>query len=59
MYNVLLTFLYKKENFKFDFGEDNVLIVNEKTIVNRYWNLPKDEKEVETYFRVISDEFVG
>ena len=55
----LLEKLNAIENFKFDFGEDNVLIVNGKTIVNRYCNLPKDDKEVDRYFRVISDEFVG
>ena len=55
----LLEKLNAIENFTFDFGQDNVLIVNGKTIVNRYWNLPKDQDEVEMYFRVISDEFVG
>ena len=55
----LLEKLNAIENFKFEFGEDNVLIVNGKTIVNRYWNLPKDQDEVEMYFRFISDEFVG
>ena len=55
----LLEKLNAIENFKFEFGQDNILIVNGKSIVNRYWNLPKDQDEVEMYFRVISDEFAG
>ena len=43
------------ENFYF--GEDNVLFISGKTIETHYWNLPKDENEVDLYFKEISDKF--
>ena len=42
---------------KFNFGEDNSLILNGKTVEHRYWNLPTDENEVDLYFMDILDEF--
>lgn len=55
----LIEKLNKAHNKKFEFGQDNILIIDGKPLENRYWNLPKDEEEVEVYFKVISDEFMS
>lgn len=49
--------LNKVHSDKFDFGEDNTLFINGMRVMDRYWNLPKDESEVDLYFKDISDEF--
>jgi hypothetical protein len=46
-------------NNRFDFGEDNTLMINGKTIDYLYWDLPKDESDVDLYFQIISDEFTA
>lgn len=51
--------LNEVHNLKFEFGVDNTLSINGKTVEHRYWNLPKDENEVDLYFKVISDEFTS
>ena len=52
----LIEKLNKELKGSFDFGEDNVLVINGKSILKRFWNIPKDEKEVDLYFKIISDE---
>ena len=54
--NFLIEKLNKELKGSFDFGEDNVLVINGKSILKRFWNIPKDEKEVNFYFKMISDE---
>lgn len=41
---------------KFEFGEDNVLFINDKLVKECYWNLPKNESEVELFFEFISNK---
>ena len=52
----LIEKLNKELKGSFDFGEDNVLVINGKSILKHFWNIPKDEKEVNFYFKMISDE---
>jgi hypothetical protein len=54
--HLLIEKLNKEHKDSFDFGEDNVLVINGKSILKRFWNIPKDEKEVDLYFKMISDE---
>ena len=51
----LIEKLNKELKGSFDFGEDNVLVINDKPVVKQYWNIPKDEGEVDLYFKVISN----
>ncbi|MDA3905745.1 MAG: hypothetical protein PF484_06695 [Bacteroidales bacterium] len=55
----LIEKLNELHNDRFDFGEDNTLMINGKTIDNLYWDLPKDESELDLYFQVISDKFTS
>jgi len=57
--NLLINKLNEIHNENFYFGEDNVLFVNGKTVESLYWNLPKDEEEVDSYFKIISDKFTS
>ena len=52
---LLIEKLNKELKGSFEFGEDNVLVINGKSILKRFWNLPKDEKEVDLYFKSISE----
>ena len=52
---LLIEKLNKELKDSFDFGEDNVLVINDKPVVKQYWNIPKDEGEVDLYFKVISN----
>jgi len=54
---LLIKKLNEGHNEKFNFGKDNSLIINGKTVEYRYWNLPTDENEVNLYFKYILDEF--
>ena len=53
----LIEKLNKELKDSFDFGEDNLLLINGKRVAKRYWNIPKDEEEVDLYFKIISEEF--
>tara|TARA_B110000090_G_scaffold93314_1_gene105476 strand:+ start:96 stop:443 length:348 start_codon:yes stop_codon:yes gene_type:complete len=53
--HLLIEKLNKEHKDSFDFGEDNVLVINDKPVVKQYWNIPKDEGEVDLYFKVISN----
>jgi hypothetical protein len=53
----LIEKLNKELKGSFDFGEDNVLVIDSKPVAKRYWNIPKDEEEVDLYFKIISEEF--
>ena len=55
----LIEKLNELHNDTFDFGEDNTLIINGKTINNLYWGLPKNESDVDLYFQVISDKLTS
>ena len=54
-------FLIEKLNETFDktfeFGEDNVLSIDNKSKKEIYWNLPKNEKEVNLFFEYIIDKY--
>ena len=52
----LIEKLNKELKGSFDFGEDNVLVINGKSILKRFWNIPKNEAEVNLYFNIISEE---
>ena len=52
----LIEKLNKLNNGEFDFGEDNTLVINGLTVYNLYWDLPKNESDVDLYFQVISDK---
>ena len=54
---LLIEKLNKELEDSFGFGEDNLLLINGKRVVKRYWSIPKDEKEVDLYFKIISEEF--
>jgi|SRR5690554_1801687 len=41
---------------KFEFGEDNVLFINKEPMKEYYWDLPKDDREVELFFEFIADK---
>ena len=49
--------LNKEYKDSFDFGEDNLLLINGKRIAKCYWSIPKNEGEVDLYFKIISEEF--
>ena len=55
----LIEKLNELHNNRFDFGEDNTLMINGKAIDNIYWDLPKDESDVDLYFQIISDELTA
>jgi hypothetical protein len=38
-------------------GEDNLLLINSKRVAKRYWSIPKNEGEVDLFFKIISKEF--
>jgi len=54
---LLLDKLNQAHKESFEFGEDNTLLINDKPVKQRYWNMPKNESEVGFYFKAISDEF--
>ena len=51
----LIEKLNKELKGTFEFGEDNVLVINGKSILKRFWNIPKDDEEVDLYFKSISE----
>jgi len=54
---LLIEKLNKELKDSFDFGEDNLLLINGKRVAKRYWSIPKNEEEVDLYFKIISKEF--
>ena len=54
---LLIEKLNKELKDSFDFGEDNLLLINGKRVAKRYWSIPKNEGEVDLYFKIISEEF--
>lgn len=42
---------------KFRFREDNVLFINNEPVKECYWNLPKNDGEVELFFDFITNKF--
>jgi len=54
--HLLIEKLNTEHKGSFEFGEDNVLIINEKPILNDFWNIPKNNKEVAIYFKCISEK---
>ncbi|MFW6249377.1 MAG: hypothetical protein ACOC4J_06375 [Bacteroidota bacterium] len=42
---------------EFDFGENNTLLINGKSINDYYWDLPKNEDEVDLFFNHISSKY--
>ena len=54
---LLIEKLNKELKDSFDFGEDNLLLINGKRIAKCYWSIPKNEGEVDLYFKIISEEF--
>jgi len=42
----------------FEFGEDNILLINDLPVKQLYWNLPKNESDVNLYFNAISMEVI-
>jgi len=54
---LLIEKLNKELKDSFDFGEDNLLLINGKRVTKRYWSIPKNEGEVDLYFKIISEEF--
>tara|TARA_R110002072_G_scaffold302926_2_gene489850 strand:- start:284 stop:628 length:345 start_codon:yes stop_codon:yes gene_type:complete len=54
----LLEKLNNAHSVNFDFGEDNILIINNNIIKHSYWGLPKNDDDVDLYFKVISEEFI-
>ena len=54
---LLIEKLNKELKDSFDFGEDNLLLINGKRVAKRYWSIPKNELEVDLYFKIISEEF--
>ena len=54
---LLIEKLNKELKDSFDFGEDNLLLINGKRVIKRYWSIPKNEVEVDLYFKIISKEF--
>ena len=53
--HLLIEKLNTEHKGSFKFGEDNVLVINEKPILKDFWNIPKNNKEVAVYFKRISD----
>ena len=53
--HLLIEKLNTEHKGSFKFGEDNVLVINDKPVAKQYWNIPKDEGEVDLYFKVISN----
>ena len=54
---LLIEKLNKESKDSFNFGEDNLLLINGKRVAKRYWSLPKNEDEVDLYYKIISEEF--
>jgi len=54
--HLLIEKLNTEHKGSFEFGEDNVLVINEKPILNDFWNIPKNNKEVAIYFKCISEK---
>ena len=54
--HLLIEKLNTEHKGSFEFGEDNVLVINEKPILNDFWNTPKNNKEVAIYFKCISEK---
>ena len=54
---LLIEKLNKVLKDSFDFGEDNLLLINGKRVAKRYWSIPKNEIEGASYFKIISKEF--
>ncbi|MDA9872621.1 hypothetical protein N9C25_00190 [Saprospiraceae bacterium] len=54
---LLIEKLNKELKDSFDYGEDNLLLINGKRVIKRYWSIPKNEVEVDLYFKIISKEF--
>ena len=54
---LLIEKLNKELKDSFDFGEDNILLINGKRVAKRYWSIPKNEGEVDLFFKIISEEF--
>ena len=53
---LLIEKLNQELKHSFDFGEDNLLFINGKRVAKRYWSIPKNEGEVNLYFKIISEE---
>ena len=53
----LIEKLNKELKDSFDFGEDNLLLINGKRVAKRYLSIPNNEGEVDLYFKIISKEF--
>ena len=53
---LLIEKLNQELKHSFDFGEDNLLLINGKRVAKRYWSIPKNEGEVNLYFKIISEE---
>jgi len=54
--HLLIEKLNTEHKGSFKFGEDNVLVINEKLILKDFWNIPKNNKEVVVYFKCISEK---
>ena len=54
--HLLIEKLNTEHKGSFKFGEDNVLVINEKPILKDFWNIPKNNKEVAIYFKCISEK---
>ena len=54
--HLLIEKLNTEHKGSFEFGEDNVLVINEKPILNDFWNTPKNNNEVAIYFKCISEK---
>ena len=54
---LLIEKLNKELKDSFDFGEDNLLLINGKRVAKRYWSIPKSGGEVDLFFKIISEEF--
>ena len=54
--HLLIEKLNTEHKGSFEFGEDNVLVINEKPILKDFWNIPKNNKEVSIYFKCISEK---
>jgi hypothetical protein len=54
--HLLIEKLNTEHKGSFKFGEDNVLVINEKPILKDFWNIPKNNKEVAVYFKCISEK---
>lgn len=55
-------FLMKKLEEKFgcqvNFGRDNLLFINYNCVEGVYWNLPKNDEDVERYYDYISKKYL-